>query len=559
MHRTRVLTAAAVAVVVVLAGAGAVWWLRSGDDPDAAAEEFLAAWSGGDHAAMKALTYRPPADFAERLTRMHDDLGVTKQQYTVASIGDPKDGGAGGSYKAELTLSGGRVWSYTGTLPLTEQDGEWLVRWSPQLLHPELKDGQRLRAARAFPRRADVLAADGSSLTASRSGSARQLAGTVGAASAEGAKEMGAPYKQGDPVGTSGLQQQYEKRLAGTPALAVQIVEGGAQDGAQDGAETKVVKTLQRFGGEDGEPLKTTIDPAVQASASEALSGVTKPASMVALRPSTGEILAVANKPGGYNRALMGTYPPGSTFKVVTAAALVADGVSADSRVGCPATTNVGGREFHNYQYEDFGTVPFRDAFAHSCNTTFARLAVDKLGEERLTEVAEQFGFNAPIIAGLPAVRASFPKNADATAFASASFGQGKVLTSPLNMASVAAAAADGTWRSPRLVAADLASQALDAGGKKPAAPQELEPAVKKALHTLMPAVVSEGTAAGVDFPSGTAGKTGTAEYGSGENPPAHAWFIGYHEDVAFAVVVEGGGEGAQAAAPVAAKFLNGL
>ncbi|QFG24701.1 penicillin-binding transpeptidase domain-containing protein [Actinomadura sp. WMMB 499] len=563
MHRTRVVIAAAVAAVVVLAGAGAVWFLRAGDDPEAAAEDFLAAWSGGDHAAMAALTDRPPADFAQRLRQLHDDLGVTAQRYTVASVGEPDGGTAGGSYKAELTLSGGRAWSYTGTLPLVERDGEWRVRWSPQVLHPELKDGQRLRAARAFPQRADVLAADGSSLSTSRSGSARQLAGTVGAASAEGAKEMGAPYKQGDPVGTSGLQKQYEKRLAGTPALAVQIVQGGGQggeqSGGQDGAEPEVVKTLQRFGGEDGEAVTTTIDPAMQAAAGAALSDVSKPASMVALRPSTGEILAVANKPGGYNRALMGTYPPGSTFKVVTAAALVAGGVSADSRVACPATTNVGGREFHNYQHEDFGTVPFREAFAHSCNTTFARLAVDELGEERLAEVAGQFGFNAPIIAGLPAVRASFPKNADETAFASASFGQGKVLTSPLNMAGVAAAAADGTWRSPRLVDAELASQALDAGGKKPAPSQKLEPAVRKALHTLMPAVVSEGTASGVDFPSGTAGKTGTAEYGSGENPPAHAWFIGYHRDVAFAVVVEGGGEGAQAAAPIAAKFLKGL
>ncbi|NED57182.1 hypothetical protein G3I24_40670, partial [Micromonospora aurantiaca] len=92
----------------------------------------------------------------------------------------------------------------------------------------------------------------------------------------------------------------------------------------------------------------------VQAAAGNALASVKKPASMVALRPSTGEILAVANKPGGYNRALMGQYPPGSTFKVVTAAALVADGVSPATKVGCPATTTVNGRSFHNYQHEDF-------------------------------------------------------------------------------------------------------------------------------------------------------------------------------------------------------------
>ncbi|MFA1541146.1 penicillin-binding transpeptidase domain-containing protein [Actinomadura monticuli] len=547
MRRSRVLTVAAIAVAVVIVGAGTVWFLRDGADPEDAAKRYVAAWSGGDLAAMKALTDGPPADFEQRLTRMRDDLGVTAQRYTVASVGDPDGGRAGGSYTAELTLAGDRKWTYEGALPLVEREGEWLVRWSPELVYPELKEGQRLRASRAWPDRAAVLAADGGDLSSSPSGSARQLAGPVGAASQDAAEKLGAPYRKGDPVGADGLQRQYERRLAGTPALAVQIVDA-------DGA---AVKTLKRFGGTDGQPVRTTIAPKAQAAAGKALAGVDKPASMVALRASTGEILAVANKPGGYNRALMGQYPPGSTFKVVTAAALVAGGVSPSTKVGCPATTSVGGRSFHNYQHEDFGTVPFREAFAHSCNTTFARLAVDKLGEKRLAQVAGQFGFNAPIIAGLPAVRAAFPGNKDETAFASASFGQGQVLTSPLNMASVAAAAADGTWRSPRIVDAALASQAADAGGRKPEAPKKLEPAVEKALHALMPAVVSEGTASGVGFPSGTAGKTGTAEYGSGKNPPTHAWFIGYRKDVAFAVIVEGGGTGAEAAAPIAAAFLK--
>jgi cell division protein FtsI/penicillin-binding protein 2 len=297
----------------------------------------------------------------------------------------------------------------------------------------------------------------------------------------------------------------------------------------------------------------------VQAAAGQALGSATKPASLVAVRPSTGEILAVANKPGGLNRGLLGQYPPGSTFKVVTAAALVAGGMSPSTKVGCPATTTVGGRSFHNYQHENFGTVALREAFAHSCNTTFAQLAVDKLGEKRLAQVAAQFGFNAPVIAGLPAVRAAFPDNKDDTSFAAAAFGQGQVLTSPLNMAAVAAAAADGVWRSPRLVDASLVSQAVDAAGRKAEPPHKLEPAVKSALHSLMPAVVSEGTASGVNFPSGTAGKTGTAEYGSGANPPTHAWFIGYHGDLSFAVIVEGGGTGAEAAAPIAAHFLKSL
>ncbi|TDD90149.1 hypothetical protein E1293_03685 [Actinomadura darangshiensis] len=549
MHRSRVLAVAAVAVAVVIVGAGAVWFLRGGDDPEDTAKRYLAAWTGGDYAAMKALTDGAPADFEARFTKMRDDLGATGQRYAVASVGRAKDDRAGGAYSAEVVLAGSRTWKYDGSLPLVKKDGDWLVQWSPQVLYPELKEGQQLRASRSWPPRAAVFAADGTDLSASPSGSAQQLAGPVGPASAELAKQVGAPYRKGDPAGADGLQKQYERRLAGTPGLAVQIVD----------AQGNEVKTLQRFGSSEGKAVDTTIDPRVQAAAGKAMTDANKPASMVALRPSTGEILAVANKPGGYNRALMGRYPPGSTFKVVTAAALVAGGMSPATKVGCPATTAIGGRSFHNYQHEDFGSIPLREAFAHSCNTTFARLAVDKLGEKRLAQVASQFGFNAPLITGLPAVRAAFPDTKDDTAFASASFGQGEVLTSPLNMASVAAAAADGTWRSPRLVDAALAAQAADAGGRKPEAPKKLEPAVKNALHALMPAVVSEGTASGVGFPSGTAGKTGTAEFGEGDNPPTHAWFIGYRKDVAFAVIVEGGGTGAEAAAPIAAKFLRAL
>jgi cell division protein FtsI/penicillin-binding protein 2 len=544
-RRSHTVAAAVIAAVAVLTGAGAVYFVRD-DEPHETAKRYLAAWSGGDFAAMRVLTDHPPADFETRFARTRDDLGVTRQRYEVASVGHPEDGEADGSYRAELTLSGGRVWTYRGSLPFTKQDGKWRVAWSPQVIYPTLKEGQRLRAARAWPTRADLQAADGSSLNSSPSGSVQQLIGPLGPASADAAKKLGAPYRVGDTVGADGLQRQYERRLAGTPALAVQIV----------GADGKPVRTLQRFGGAEGKPLRTTLDPKVQRAAGEALGDVDKPASLVALRPSTGEILAVANKPGGYNRALMGQYPPGSTFKVVTAAALVAGGMDAGTRVGCPATTTVGGRSFHNFENENFGTVPLREAFAHSCNTTFARLAVDRLGEQRLGQIAVQFGFNAPIIAGLPAVRAVFPHTKDDAALAAAAFGQGQVLTSPLNMASVAAAAS-GVWRSPRLVDASLVSQAVDAGGRKPEPPHKLQPAVARALHSLMPAVVSEGTASGVDFPPETAGKTGTAEFGSGDNPPTHAWFIGYRGDLAFAVIVEGGGTGAEAAAPIAARFLR--
>jgi cell division protein FtsI/penicillin-binding protein 2 len=119
-------------------------------------------------------------------------------------------------------------------------------------------------------------------------------------------------------------------------------------------------------------------------------------------------------------------------------------------------------------------------------------------------------------------------------------------------MASVAAAIADGAWRPPRIVPKDIVPDHT-------LRPRPLEKAVVTALRDLMPAVVTDGTAHAVHFPSGTAGKTGTAEYGSGKEPPAHSWFIGYRDDVAFAVVVEGGGAGSAVAAPIAARFLTEL
>jgi cell division protein FtsI/penicillin-binding protein 2 len=343
-----------------------------------------------------------------------------------------------------------------------------------------------------------------------------------------------------------GLREQYASRLTGTSSARADLVD------SRTGAK---VATLAEGGSKPGKPLPTTLDLRVHRAGAQALEGVDKPASLVALRPSTGEVLAVVNKPGGYNRALLGTYPPGSTFKIVTASALVAGGVTPGQTVECPAEKTIGGFPFHNAEFHDYGTLRFVDAFAHSCNTTFGDMAVRRLGADRLSKVASDFGFGASIKIGVPAVDAAFPAPHDDTDLASAAIGQGRVLASPLNMAAVAGAIAAGTWRQPRLVPASLVPD----GGTPP---RPLEPAVVSALRRLMPAVVSEGTASGVSFPAGTAGKTGTAEYGSaedGKNPPTHSWFIGYKGDLAFAVVVEGGGTGAQVAAPVAARFLKAL
>ncbi len=128
-------------------------------------------------------------------------------------------------------------------------------------------------------------------------------------------------------------------------------------------------------------------------------------------------------------------------------------------------------------------------------------------------------------------------------------FGQGTDLVNPLSQAAEAAAVENGTWRPPQLVISPAPQQS--------AQPHELNSALLDALRPMMRAVVTSGTAAGVGFPPGVYGKTGTAEFGSGPNPPSHAWFIGYRGNLAFAVLVEGGGVGADASAPIANAFLR--
>ncbi|WP_433373656.1 penicillin-binding transpeptidase domain-containing protein [Streptosporangium sp. CA-115845] len=503
--------ATATALVLAAASAGTVWALHTEGSPEETAERFLTAWSRQDYPAMRALTVRPPDDFERWYRRFRTDLKLTGTAFSV--LGDARDGEPA-TVGFRATLEGPVNWAYEGSLRLVEHERTWRVKWSPAAVHPRLGTGLRIKTMLVKAEQAPILAADGTRIdTPATPGSVQQL--------------------------VEGLTQTYASRLTGTSSARIDLVRG-----------TEKVATLATAAAKAGRELRTTIDLDVHRAAASALEAVNRPASLVALRPSTGEILAVVNKPGGFNRALLGHYPPGSTFKVITTSALVADGMTADERVSCPAEQNIGGFAFHNAGFKDYGTLPLRTAFAHSCNTTFGALTVDRLGGRRLAAVAGSFGFGAPVRPGVPAVRAEFPAPKDDTDLASASIGQGRVLASPLNMATVAAAIADGSWRPPRLVAASLLPEA---------GPRKLEPEILRALRTLMPAVVVEGTASAVPFPSGTAGKTGTAEFGSGKEPPSHAWFIGYRGDLAFSIVVEGGGAGSTVAAPIASRFLTGL
>lgn len=373
---------------------------------------------------------------------------------------------------------------------------------------------------------------------------ALHLLGRVGEVTAERLAELGPPYAVGDQVGLSGLEAAYERSLAGSPSGEVRVVDGSGVE----------VAVLAQFPGTPPEALVLTLDPRVQAAADQALAGVAHPAAIVAIDAPTGEVRAVTARPldQQFNRALDGRYPPGSSFKVVTAEALVRAGLRPETVVACDETATIGGRPFKNFEDESFGPIPFRDAFAHSCNTAFVTLA-DGLPGSDLVAAAGRFGFGAAYDAGVGAAGGEFPEPADAAERAAAAIGQGRVLSSPLHMASVAAAVASGTWRAP-----------LITGPAAGVAPVVLDPATVAVLADLMREVVRTGTgtaaAAGGGGAGGSgaevAGKTGTAEFGNADPPSTHAWFIGFRGPLALAVLVEEGGVGGEVAAPIAARFL---
>jgi cell division protein FtsI/penicillin-binding protein 2 len=374
--------------------------------------------------------------------------------------------------------------------------------------------------------------------------SARILLGSVGPVTADDLKKLGAPYQTGDVTGHgNGLEAAFERQLAGTPSGEVRLA-GGDGEG----------KVLHRFEGEDGEAVETTLDPRVQEAAEAALDPLAKPAALVAVRPSTGELLAVVNSPfNGYNRALLGRYPPGSTFKVVTAGALLKGGLRPADAVDCPKEAKVGGRTFGNFEDEVLGRIPFSSAFAHSCNTAFVQQAAKRLDGDELVAAAAQYGFGLDPSPGIPAVTSRVPAPSDRADLAAESFGQGRVTASPLQMALVAATVADGRWRPPTLVSGQAET------GETAESPEPLDAKVAGTLRTLMRQVVTEGTAAPAGLPGKVGGKTGTAEFGTGDPLPTHAWFIGFRGDLAFSVVVEDGGVGGRVAAPAAARFLRAL
>ncbi len=365
--------------------------------------------------------------------------------------------------------------------------------------------------------------------------------------------------------GKAGVERVYNKELSGESDLLA------------------VRNLIDRLTGKDrrGADLTVTIDTRIQKAAADALGS--RVGAVVAVDPKTGDVLAMVSYPTFdpqqvgqdwkslnadpkrplVNRATQGLYPPGSTFKVVTAGAGLETGaVTPQTAFVDDGSWVAGGYKVGNFGGASYGKHTFAEAFFKSVNTTFAKVGVD-VGAQTLAEFAKKAGFDSPIPWPLGGAVSLFPDpdKMDEAHVAQAAFGQGQVLATPLQMALVAAGVAD----SGQIMIPNLVKEWRDYHGIVLSRPSpkvwrtSISPATAATLRDLMVQVVESGTGTAAAIPGvKVAGKTGTAETATGDT---HAWFIGFapadDPKIAVAVLVEHGGTGGATAAPIAKATMS--
>lgn len=524
--------------VLVVAGGGAVALLshhpdtRTSEARDAV-HDYLDAWSKADYAGMAAHADVPVTRLQTVLEPIRSSLEVQRADYSPGLLTRTGDT-ATVPFHAALALRGLGAWSYDGALQLDRgPDKVWRVRFGASSVHPAMTAGTTLRRIPVLGTRGRLLDRNGTPLQGQDADLDANLLGTVGPLDATQAAVLGDGTAAGQTGGQSGLERAYNAQLAGTPGARIVLARASSQ------------QTLQAYPARNGSDVRTTLDLRYQRAAHQGISGYGS-AGLVAIDTRTGGILSAANS-GSASTALRGQYPPGSTFKMVTTTAGLLHGLDESSPLNCPKTTYAGGRSFKNSKDESYGEINLREAFGYSCNTAFVNLR-RQLTDADMQRATQLLGFDGKQPLPIDSFGGVYPTGPDHDPYAEA-FGQDQVLASPLEMASIAAAFAGGTWHRPFVV------------GKAPES-HALPPAVAGQMRDMMRGVVTFGTAAPVSFPGEVSGKTGTAEYGSappGQDLPTHAWFAGFRGDVAFCVLVPGGGFGAEVAAPAAARFLRAL
>jgi cell division protein FtsI/penicillin-binding protein 2 len=379
------------------------------------------------------------------------------------------------------------------------------------------------------------------------SSNASEIVGTVGAENSSVLRGQGAAYQPGTTIGLTGLEATYQRMLAGSPTTEVVVEDGSGRQ----------VSVLQEWQGKAGQPVRTAISGSVQSAALEALAAAPDAAAeIVAVQPSTGKILAVAghDAPGGElpaGGALNGRVPPGTAFTIVSAAALLETGFSANTEIPCTSVTNVGGQLFTDGQLGPglSGNTSFSTDFAQGCGTAFAGLS-RRLTSSDFSKMVSSFGIGANWQLPLPAFSGSVPAATGDGQLAAETIGQG-VGVSPLAMAMVAADVQSGVARSPVLVT----SPPDEAVARK----LPLSASTLTSLREMMREAVTSGSAKSADVQGAPVyGQTGLVQTGSGRSSAWDSWFAGFRGDVAFAVL-ESDQSSQVSASVLAAQFLNAL
>lgn len=373
---------------------------------------------------------------------------------------------------------------------------------------------------------------------------AAPILGTVGPVTADLIKQNPGVYQVGDLAGLSGLEARYDAQLRGTPGVVVDAVDSGGH--ARKLFRTKPVA---------GTPLRLTLVPRLQMLAENILSTVGPASAIVAIRPSTGALLAAANGPGnnGYNDATYGRFAPGSTFKTVGSLALLKNGQTPSSPVDCPTSLVVDGKQFTNdsfYPPSANGRITLATALANSCNTAFINERT-KLGPHDLVDAAATLGMGVDHDLGFPAYFGNVVPPTSETTKAADMIGQGQILASPMTMATVMASVVAGHTVVPQLVTSVDVS---------PTHPEPLTPQQDATLKQMLRGVVLNGTGIGLrDVPGPPViAKTGTAEFDSNGKLLTHAWMIAGQGDLAVCAFVDVGQTGAGVAGPLLDQFLRG-
>ena len=577
------------AVTMVLAGCS-----DAEDRLDATVHSFAEALSRGDADAAADLTSDPTAASAT-LGELFASLGsdVTFRPDRVHAV----DSEGGFALGATWTFGpdDAHEWTYTTDGEATADGQDWKIRWDPAVVAPGLDAGPLAYstlvpqpAARVLDRTgaelltqhvvtlvdvasdADVAAVAALLNPIAPTITAESLAADVGAAA--GAPVTAVTLREEDltPIEAAltalpGVTLRPQLRLLATDrALTSPTLSGLADlwqqrtDAAAGWAVTAQTSAgPQRVGGQDAEPvgdISSTLDIGMQRAAEDALAPLGTPAALVAIQPSTGNLLVVGqNAPADAQGpiALTGLYPPGSTFKTVTvSAALQAGQVTPDTIVNCPGTENIEGRQIPNDDEFELGQVPLHTAFARSCNTTMGRLAVN-LPPDALTDAAAQLGLGIDYVApGMTTVTGSVPVAESSALRVEEGIGQGQVTASPFGMALVAATLAHGSVPAPAIVERQP--------GVADRTPEPLPAQIDDQVQAMMRETITDGTASQLQDIPGLLGKTGTAEYINVQNDDqrAHGWFVGIAGDLALAVFVSDAGSSTPAV-DAAGRFLR--